>query len=306
LGCASLTRVRGGKGRSTPSCLRRRWRSVCLGGRRGCWWRRWPPSPAKDGVVEGLSTEQLCAAAGLADRTYRRARMALLSCGDVVLLSGLGGRGNTNRWQIPDPRRGEAKRRPAARRVAPPAGARPLVVPVADLSAGLPAGVDVVGRDAGGVDEIRTEVAWVKDGQDRTVAPLNRPDVTGVSDLKGGQDRTLSPLNRPDVTGVLGVKGGQDRTVAPLNRPDVTGVSGVKGGQDRTLFDQTPAQTPAETPAETPAPYARAGREHFNPRIPEHPPTPLPGAGRRLGADRGDLPQRAGSCPAPVSPRRPR
>ena len=55
-------------------------------------------------VVEDLTTEQLCSAAGLADRTYRRARQALLASGELVLLSGVGGRGNTNRWEIPDPR----------------------------------------------------------------------------------------------------------------------------------------------------------------------------------------------------------
>jgi len=45
------------------------------------------------GVVEGVTTEQLCAAAGAADRTYRRARATLLASGEVVLRSGSGGRG---------------------------------------------------------------------------------------------------------------------------------------------------------------------------------------------------------------------
>jgi hypothetical protein len=48
------------------------------------------------GVIEGVSTERLCAAAGVADRTYRRARARLLASGDVLLRGGLGGRGNTN------------------------------------------------------------------------------------------------------------------------------------------------------------------------------------------------------------------
>jgi hypothetical protein len=45
-----------------------------------------------DGAVRDLSTEQLCAAAGIADRTYRRARMSLLDSGQLVLVSGVGGR----------------------------------------------------------------------------------------------------------------------------------------------------------------------------------------------------------------------
>ena len=176
----------------------------------------------EDGVVEDLSTEQLCAAAGLADRTYRRARKALLASGELVLLSGIGGRGNTNRWQIPDPRLGEAKRRATRRRVAPPAGARPLVLAVPDLAAqGLSTRVDKGGHDAGEVVETRTEVASVKGGQDRTVSPQNRPGVTGVSGVKGGQDRTLLDPDRAE----------------------------------------TPAETPAQTPAQTPALSARAGRE---------------------------------------------
>jgi len=55
-----------------------------------------------DGVVRDLSTEQLCAAAGVADRTYRRARCGLLDSGELVLVSGIGGRGNTNVWTVSD------------------------------------------------------------------------------------------------------------------------------------------------------------------------------------------------------------
>ena len=55
------------------------------------------------GEVRDLSTEQLCAAAGIADRTYRRARTALLASGQLELISGAGGRGNTNVWTVRDP-----------------------------------------------------------------------------------------------------------------------------------------------------------------------------------------------------------
>lgn len=57
------------------------------------------------GVVQGLTTERPCSAAGVADRTYRRARATLLASGEVVLRSGLGGRGNANCWEVSDPRR---------------------------------------------------------------------------------------------------------------------------------------------------------------------------------------------------------
>jgi hypothetical protein len=164
-----------------------------------------------EGFVEDLSTEQLCAAAGVADRTYRRARQTLLGSGELNLLSGVGGRGNTNHWQVMDPRQvaGEARRPSSGRRVAPPAGARPLVVPLAEpRPEAAPTNVDAL---VGGVAEVS--------GNDEVVS------------AKGDHDRTLSPVNRPVLTGVSGVKGGQGRT---LFDPD-----GAK----------TPAQTPAQTPA---------------------------------------------------------
>jgi hypothetical protein len=164
-----------------------------------------------EGLVEDLSTEQLCAAARVGDRTYRRARQALLGSGELNLLSGVGGRANTNHWQVMDPRQvaGEARRPSSGRRVAPPAGARPLVVPLAEPRPNAaPTNVDAL---VGGVAEVS--------GSDEVVS------------AKGGHDRTLSPVNRPVLTGVSGVKGGQDRTLF-----DPAGA-------------KTPAQTPAQTPA---------------------------------------------------------
>jgi len=201
-------------------------------------------------VVEDLTTEQLCSAAGLADRTYRRARQALLASGALVLLSGIGGRGNPNRWAISDPRvlAGEHERRSVGRRVPPPAGARPLVAPVA---------------------------APVSATSHQSPAGSNLGPVNAAG--KGGQDQTLSVANRPILAGVSGLKGGHDRTLSPLNRPILTGVSGVKGGQDHTLFAPAEAETPAERAAKTPAANARAGREPQNPRTREHPPSPPEG-----------------------------
>ena len=198
----------------------------------------------EDGAVRDLSTDQLCLAAGIADRTYRRARTALLASGSIELVNGVGGRGNTNVWMVRNPRElGDAVRSRVPRRVAPPAGARPLIA-----SAGSPGAAAQVQQPATEVGE------------------------------KGGQDRTLTAGNSPILTGVSGTKGGHDRTVRDEKCPVVTGVSVSKGGQDPTLFElapiESPAQTPAKTPAETPAANVRAGREPLNPRIREDPPSP--------------------------------
>jgi hypothetical protein len=83
------------------------------------------------GVVAEVTTEQLCAAAGVSDRTYRRMHGPLLASGEVVAHSSTGGRGNTNRWEIPDPRAATAAAAlRSRRRVAPPAGVRPLIATV--------------------------------------------------------------------------------------------------------------------------------------------------------------------------------
>jgi hypothetical protein len=124
------------------------------------------------------------------------------------------------------------------RRVAPLAGARPLIA-----SAHSPAGA---------------ESATKPDG-------------------KGGHDRTLTSGNSPVLTGVSVPKGGHDRTVPGDKCPVVTGVSGAKGGQDQTLFEPAPLERPAQTPAETPAANARARREPLNHRIREDPPSPPDG-----------------------------
>ena len=209
---------------------------------------------SEERVMTDLTTEQVCSAAGLGDRSYRRARQALLASGELMLLSGVGGRGNANRWELSDPRllAGESGTSPAGRRVPPPAGVRPLVVPVA---ASVPAMSD----------------------ESSASSDLGRVQAAG----KGGQDQTLSLANRPILAGVCDVKGGHDRTLSPRNRPVPTGVSGAKGGQDQTLFgateEKTPAKRAAKTPAETPAPNARAGKEPQNPRIPEDPPSPPEG-----------------------------
>jgi hypothetical protein len=155
-----------------------------------------------DGVVRGVSNDELCAAAGLEDRTYRRTRPELLASGELVLLSGGRGRGNTNVWQVRPLAETPAAGRPASsrRRTVPPAGARPLLA-----SVGSTADADRVGEapPRAGSSTFESDAA----------AGGKCPDLPGVSTGKGGQDRTASELNCPAVPGVLPVKGGQDRTL---------------------------------------------------------------------------------------------
>ena len=127
-------------------------------------------------VVSGLSTEELCAAAGVEDRTYRRARGELLESGDLELVEGGGGRGNTNVWQLrPLPDGAAAATR--ARRFAASAGARPLLATVAAHTE----------ENRRGVIGVSAE----KSRQDRTVSEQNGRVWSGVSALKGDHDRTL-------------------------------------------------------------------------------------------------------------------
>ena len=170
-------------------------------------------------VVEGVTTAQLCAAAGFSDRTYRRAQAALLSSGELVLRSGAGGRGNTNCWEIADPRSGAGEvQPPSRRRVAPPSGQRPLLASVTAAPAvAQPAGAEV--------------------DQGQPVARAN-----------GGPDRTVSGQNRPVTAGVSPRKGGGGRTLSQQNRPASAGVSVLKAGADRTLSRETPARNPGRNP----------------------------------------------------------
>ena len=194
-------------------------------------------------VLEGVTTERLCAAAGVTDRTYRRARAALLSSGELVLRGGTGGRGNTNCWDIADPRSRTAEvHPPSRRRVAPPSGQRPLLATVTGARAvAQPASADI--------------------DQAQPVARAN-----------GGPDRTVSGQHRTVTAGVSSRKGGSGGTLSHQNRPASAGVSVLKAGADRTLSRETPARTPAETPA----PNARSGREPQNPRTLD-PPSPPEG-----------------------------
>lgn len=126
--------------------------------------------------VVGLATEEIRAAAGMADSTYRRACTALLAGGELVLEVAGGGRGKTNRWQLRDPCSGSATPVTASRgRVGPRAGDRPLIA-----AAKGPRSSGVSGRNP---------------AQHRTVAAENGPGSSGVCTRNPAQDRTLSAGN---------------------------------------------------------------------------------------------------------------
>ena len=188
------------------------------------------------GVVEGVTTERLCAAAGVADRAYRRARTALLASGEVVLRSGSAGRGNTNCWEIRDPLTHRGAQPARGRRVLPPAGVRPLMATVAAPAAGDQQGVEATpaevlpgGRGHG--------VGVIKGGQDRRPLGQNRPVLTGVSAGKGGQDRTLSretPAQTPAKTRAPNARAGRE----PQNPSPPSPPSGGSGA-DSTFVEET-------------------------------------------------------------------
>ncbi len=165
-----------------------------------------------DAIVRGLSSEELCVTAGMADRTYRRARQELLESGELELLSGAGGRGNANVWQVrasaETPAGGAAGL--AHRRVIPPAGRRPLLATVAS-----PTGENCLAL---------TGVPAGKGGQDRTVSEQNCPVSFGVSDGKGGRDRTLFdllPIETPAEDVLAGRAGAEDAIVTGVHGVDV-------------------------------------------------------------------------------------
>jgi hypothetical protein len=171
-------------------------------------------------VVEGVTTSQLCAAGGFSDRTYRRAQAALLASRELLLLTGTGGRGNTNCWKISDPRLCTSEVEPLTRRrVTPPAGQRPLLANVAStgaIAAEQPGGT---GGGQGGGD---LPVEGGKGRLERTVSGQKRPVLAGVSLGKGGADRTLSqetPAETPAPNARAGEEPQNPRNVHPPQPP---------------------------------------------------------------------------------------
>ena len=127
----------------------------------------------EDGAVRDLSTEQLCVAAGIADRTYRRARTALLASGSA--------RAGQRRRRPREHERVERARSARDRRRASPAASR------------------------GAWRRRRAHVrSWRRQLHPRCGQVQEPATAAG---RKGGQDRTLTAGNCPILTGVSGSKG---------------------------------------------------------------------------------------------------
>lgn len=181
-------------------------------------------------ILVGVTTRQLCAAAGLSDTTYRRARTALLASGELLLRSGTGGRGKANRWEIANPDAVAGEAAPASRRrAAPPPGQPPLLASVS--RAGAAATPEPTGSP---VDEVD--------------ARSERPSAQTV---KGAGERTLFDDNRPVGGGVWPGKGATGRTFSGERRPVSGGVSARRGTAGRTVSPKTPPKTQPETPPPT-------------------------------------------------------
>jgi hypothetical protein len=138
-------------------------------------------------IVEGFTTAELRSAAGITERTYSRVRGPLLASGELVLRTATCGRGNTNCWEIPDPRAGAAGAGPMRRRrVSPPAGARPLVASVPwPRAADEEHGGRVAGQIAADGDRESRVVDTGKGCQERTVFSEKCPDLSGIRPKKG-------------------------------------------------------------------------------------------------------------------------
>jgi hypothetical protein len=220
------------------------------------------------GAVAELSTDEIQAAAGMADSTYRRARATLLDSGELVLAIAGGGRARTNHWTIPDPGSINPEPVAAARpRPAPSPGSRPLL---ATARATQPASQD------------RLDLPVIPNETAPGEAAAGERTGQGLTEVSAfpnsGQNRTVSAVKGPELTGVSTINPGQNRTVSTVKGPGLSGVSAVNPVQNQTVCGETPPQTPPETPP----PNARAGREPQNPRIRKDPPNPPEGGSHQL------------------------
>lgn len=151
--------------------------------------------------VGGIATVDLRAAAGIADSTYRRARAALLTSGELVLDAAGGGRARTNRWLLRDPRKTAGAEPVLARRtrVAPGRADRPLVA---------------AAKESLTVQAVGEQLA--ADGGREVV---KGPGLNGVSDQNPGQIRTVYAEKGPGLSGVFELNPAQCRTASPETRP---------------------------------------------------------------------------------------
>ena len=174
------------------------------------------------GVVEGLVTEELCRAAGLANSTYRRARAALLASGDLAVDGDAGGRGRTCRWTVRRP--AERRAEPVVdrrRRMAPPSGSRPLVAAVS-------AKASVDAENGPILNGVSTQKGPILNG----VSSRKGPNLSGVS----GKNPAKTPPETPPPNARAGREPLNPGIRHPPNPPE--------GGRAGGLFVEETYRTP--------------------------------------------------------------
>ena len=136
----------------------------------------------ESGVIDEVSTDELCRAAGLANSTYRRARTALLARGEIEIVDDGGGRGRLNRWRVLATGSGPTTSsvRPRRRR-APPPDQPPLLFTVRAESTSAVSSGPPLAAASGHAEK--------------------GPDVSGVSGRKGPELSGVSRAKGPDVSG---------------------------------------------------------------------------------------------------------
>ena len=184
----------------------------------------------RSGAVVGVSTEDLCVAAGMADSTYRRSRALLLDLGEVALQAAGGGRAKRNRWLVRDPR---GSGRPPLKAPAP---RRRLRGPATPLLATVETRRSALELD--GADPLRP-------GLDERNAPRRTSGTAqNPAQSRAGQNRNRARNPAQSRTAL---------TETPLNP-----------GRVKPETPLNPGRFEEETPPETPPPNARAGRESQN------------------------------------------
>lgn len=157
----------------------------------------------QNGNVDGLTTDELCRAAGMANSTYRRARRALLASGEVTVDGDGGGRGWTCHWTV---------RRPAHVAPEPAIGPKRLVAPRPGVRPLVAAATSGAGSHA-----------------------ENGPILSGVSAEKGPIAGGVSPRKGPIPSGVWHGKGPSLSGVSdsnPAKTPPQTPPPNVRAGRE--------------------------------------------------------------------------
>ena len=180
----------------------------------------------ENGNVEGLTTEELCRAAGLANSTYRRARTALLAAGEVSVDGDSGGRGRTCRWTVRPP--AEPGAEPIVgrkRRAAPQPGARPLLAAAASGAGAGAQNGPILSEVSAGKGPVAGGVSTPKGPIPSRVSHGMGPILSGVS--------PSNPAKTPPQTPPPNARAGREPTNPRSKKHPPTPLEG--GSQDRRV-----------------------------------------------------------------------